>query len=75
MNPDHLFLGTQLDNIEDRDRKKRFKGKMFFADKQIRIIRLAYKYGATCGDLGNVFGCHTKSIYDIIKGKTYTKVK
>lgn len=23
INPDHLFLGTQLDNVRDRDRKKR----------------------------------------------------
>ena len=51
-NPRHLFLGTQADNVRDRDRKGRHvslrgerRGNAKLTDAKVRAIRTAYARG------------------------------
>jgi hypothetical protein len=75
--PDHLFLGTDLDNAHDRDTKKRnlrngvgFNARLTPA--QVREIRAAYTAGeATQTQLGHQYGVSQGAISLLLLRKTY----
>ncbi len=75
-NPKHLTPGTNLQNIEDRERKGRTsKGeshyKVKLTDAQIREIRARYIPGVIgYRTLANEYGVYYGHIADIVKGKT-----
>jgi|GEM_PF-966020 len=72
INPDHLFLGTSRENIEDRDRKGRGKGwTRLFNDRQANVIRSAYRSGMSILELAAMLECHSMTIYNLVTGKTY----
>lgn len=71
--PDHLWIGTQLDNVRDMIAK----GRMAFGEKrafaklkwtQVRQIRLKYaRGGITYRELANEFGVHCGTVGQIIR--------
>lgn len=70
-NPDHLFLGTQKDNMQDALEKGRtdygFKSKLNW--DQVRTIRELYKKpGTTCRVLADQFNVTAQNISDIVRG-------
>jgi HNH endonuclease len=82
VNPAHLFLGTQLDNMRDAARKGRTarggraRGERIGASKlteaKVTEIRRRYRAGEeTQAELGRVFGVHQASISDIVRGETW----
>lgn len=81
VNPKHLFLGTQDDNIKDMVIKKRgrshtLKGEACttakLTQRQVNEIRLQYKNGGiTCKQLGNKYGVSEGNIGLIINNKTW----
>lgn len=79
INPAHLFLGTQQDNLEDMLSKGRnAKGAMLpntvLTPRQVRYIRKQYKRGRG-SLLANQFGVNANTIYDVVKLRTWSYVK
>jgi len=82
VNPAHLFLGTQQDNIRDRDQKGRQRGPL--GEKQhlskldesgVRHIRRVHRYGiATHRQLAETYGVSDSTITDIIQRRTWRHV-
>lgn len=83
--PDHLFVGTQADNMLDMDRKARRKGiftsegttgtsnpSAVLDEEQVKAIRQSYKPRKTTHkDLAARFGVSPNTIYLILKNKTW----
>lgn len=73
-NPNHLFLGTQKDNMRDAKRKGRNArgerhSKAKLTQKEVDLIRAIYKKGARgygTPNLAKRFGVSTHSIYAIV---------
>lgn len=69
VNPRHLFLGTQNDNMVDMCRKGRHMGKLGW--NQINAIRWLRDLGAPAKYLSKVFGLHFSTIYRISAGDSW----
>jgi hypothetical protein len=78
INPDHLFLGTQLDNIADKVTKRRqvgprgdrmWKAKLTWS--VVAAIRAAFASGVTETELGKTYGVYTSTIERIVHKKTW----
>ena len=75
VNPDHLFLGTNKDNVADRDRKGRaaagehhYNAKL--TDEQVETIRELYQIPwISQYNLANCFGVDQSRISGIVNGK------
>lgn len=79
--PDHLFLGTQLDNIRDMQRKGRirvpFGSAHVFAkltESAVPIIRRAHSDGVTITELARRFGVGRTTIWQCVTGQTWRHV-
>lgn len=77
VNPKHLFLGTQYDNIQDRtnkDRSYRPIGELNLKSKltidQVKQIRLRYRNGKGLS-LAKEYGVTSSSIYYIVNDKSW----
>ena len=78
--PDHLFLGTQADNMADMKRKNR--GSHGEAHRLARLtatdiplIRKAYRDGETMGSIGDRHGVSSNAIWRILHGITWRHVQ
>jgi len=79
--PDHLFLGTQLDNIADREAKGRGgqqlrrgegNGRAKLTSEQVLHIRDRYAVGGvSMGKMAGEFGVSKALISDILRRKTW----
>lgn len=82
VNPDHLFLGTQLENVKDRDNKNRQAkgeehGSAKLTESLVREIRNLYIKGskkAGVPALAKKFGMGKWAIYCIVNRKTWRHV-
>jgi hypothetical protein len=83
-NPEHLFLGTNYDNVQDMVRKGRNSppprnphvvGSMHPAskltEKQVVEIRLMYLYGSTQKEISDKYGVARQTISKIVNHKRY----
>lgn len=80
VNPDHLFLGTPLDNMLDCKNKNRRpygeqSGVAKLTDNQIKEIKKKYKKGKIRGsgngpELAREYGVSATHVYRIIKNET-----
>lgn len=76
VNPDHLFLGTQLDNMRDARRKGRYRAfgkEQKLCEADVRVIRAL---GASTGKrrIARMFGLHHKTVRAILTGRSWTGV-
>lgn len=69
-NPDHLFLGTNLDNIIDSVKKGRWNNKL--TDDQVREIRLDPRSDRI---IAPEYGIHHTAVWRLRKGIQYRRVK
>lgn len=82
-NPEHLFLGTQTDNMRDAKQKNRIGYKVFHGEnhplskvtmKQVEEIKDLYKTGNYYQrELGEKYGISQACISRILLGLAYTK--
>lgn len=80
VNPDHLFIGTQEDNIRDCLNKDRNaygsrNAKAKLKEDDIFSIKVRYKNGVTMQEIGNIFGVSKNTISQVINNKTWAKIK
>lgn len=80
VNPDHLFLGTQKDNMQDAKRKGRNnKGRgVIFAKlngDKIREIRKLLKQSMSQTDIAKIYGVKPNTISQIKTGHTWSHIK
>lgn len=71
-NPDHLFLGSHLANMQDRDAKNRGFLKRWISDATIKEIIRLYALDSRFGrqaELGRQFGLDRVTINMIVRGK------
>lgn len=73
VNPEHLFLGTQKDNMQDMVSKDRHKHKLN-AEQVIEIRRLS-TLGMSQAEIGKQFGVHQSQISSIVLRKTHKHVE
>lgn len=79
VNPDHLFLGTRSDNMQDCIKKERFDvGEKHYAhkvtEKEVLEIREKYERGYQYNWLAREYGISQETIYDIVKRRTWKHV-
>jgi len=80
LNPDHLFLGTQQDNVADRVSKGRTAAgeRQHLAkltEDQVREIRRLWQQGGvSMAEMGRRFGVTVTPIWQILSGKTWRHV-
>jgi hypothetical protein len=78
INPDHLWLGTVSENINDYFERGGVPsyGRSFFNDSEIRLIRnLFHVHNISIQDLVKRFGTNRQSIHKIVYYKSYLHVK
>lgn len=77
-NPDHLFLGTQHENLLDMARKGRRAGERSaqakLTSKQVIAIRKAYAAGAFQRDLAETYGVTQTAISLIVRGQRWASL-
>lgn len=78
-NPEHLFLGTNLDNMRDAAAKGRLpRGERHSAAKltsdQVIEIREAVRNGASRCSVAKQYECSVSNIINIVEGKTWKSV-
>lgn len=69
VNPDHLFLGSQYDNMQDMLSKKREnnKGRKKLSQYDVDKIRKEYSAGGiSLSKLGEIFGIKKKQVHRIV---------
>jgi hypothetical protein len=84
VNPDHLWTGTHLDNMLDRNNKKRQAcgvrhGLNKHSEETVRAIKIAYSsqtpYRGQYHDLARQFEMHPMVVYQICKNQRWKHVK
>jgi hypothetical protein len=78
VNPDHLFIGTQKENMADRTEK----GRTLFGERnpravlskyQVRRIREFRDVGVSAYDLKMQYGVSLSTIHKVLRNETYTQ--
>lgn len=81
INPEHLFLGSQLDNMKDCSTKKRAFSRSFpgednpfakLSNKDASLIRCKLKKGYKGKELAKLYNVNATTISNIKNNKTYT---
>jgi len=72
INPDHIYLGTQMDNMRDRQVRERSGQKLTMTD--VIALRLAYIDGATPTQLARRYDVSANAIWDVIKRRSWKHV-
>lgn len=70
VNPDHLFLGTQQDNLNDMHSKNRARGNVKLTPEQVRSIKSA----SSSRGLARALGVNHETVRLIRNGRTWRHV-
>jgi hypothetical protein len=73
INPDHLFLGTQADNVTDAVRKGRMGVKLNW--EKVSKIRTLLKKGHSQASIADTYGVHQVTVSKIALQKTWKSAK
>ena len=80
VNPDHLFLGTNIDNMKDMVSKRRSasgdkNGRRKLNEEKIKEIIKRYRTGEYSTSLGREYGVSSGTICSVAEGKTWKNIK
>lgn len=73
-NPEHLFLGTQQENMADMHTKGRFvksKGNAILNLQKAKEIRQKFIETTTCKELATEYGVHYDTIWKIVRNRRW----
>lgn len=73
VNPKHLRIGTQLENIADAKADKRLRRNLRDAEV-LRIVRLSQKDGCDPRDIAHTCKVSTVTVANILRGRTHSKL-
>ncbi len=79
VNPDHLFLGTHLDNMADRDAKGRQpkgieQGNAVLTEDQVREIRRLVAGGMSMTDTASHYGVNHATVWRVVNRKGWKHI-
>lgn len=74
VNPEHLFLGTQNDNVKDAIAKNRLCKKHTDRATVIAIRQFAERFGKQYNEMVSVFGLSQNIVRDIVNRRTWKKI-
>ncbi len=83
VNPDHLFLGTNAENMADKMRKGRWRGgppsgeanaNAVLTEEAVRAIRVAARCGTSQRALARYFGVRQSTVWNVVHQKTWRHV-
>ena len=69
VNPEHLFLGTQGENLLDMAKKGRSTSQL--TEDEVRKIKAMRRSGKTFREVGAAFRVCKQTIHNIVRGKTW----
>jgi hypothetical protein len=79
--PDHLLVGTQADNVHDREERVRgvrvhgeAHHKAVLNEDLVRAIRRLVAAGAKRSELRSLLGVSYRTIHDVVRGRTWRQV-
>jgi len=80
VNPAHLFLGTQADNMRDMGRKDRVafgerSGGAKLTEEQVRAIRRRRADGLLLREVADEFGCSMQQVSRIVRGELWRRLE
>lgn len=73
VNVEHLFLGTQKDNMVDMSLKCRSGSKL--SKETVVDMRRMYSDGTTCAELSSKFSARYKTVWQIVTNKRWVHVE
>jgi hypothetical protein len=73
--PDHLFIGTQLENMQDAGRKHRMVGKARLTHDDVRDVRARAAKGETHKSIALLKGVQEAAIGKITRGENWQWLK
>jgi hypothetical protein len=79
VNPDHLFLGTHAENLQDASRKGRMHpgsrhGMARLSEADVQWIRRLHLMGESGTSIAGRFEVHPNTIYSVLKGQSWRHV-
>lgn len=81
VNPSHLLVGTQAENVEDcylrgrnRHARGQYNGKAVLSDKQVMGIKLRLARGETTSKIAMSLGLRHLQVYNIATRKSYAHI-
>lgn len=75
VNPDHLFTGTNDDNMRDMAEKKRGRGARGATDEQMRQAKAMIRGGMTQAEVSRITGIPRSTLSLAMSGKLYRNVE
>lgn len=75
VNPKHLFLGTQSDNVKDMSRKGRHVGSRKLTPEQVKWIRKHWVFRVvTCPQMAKQFGVSKECVWAALRCVNWSNV-
>lgn len=74
VNPDHLYAGTQRDNLNDALSRSRHSNRLLNKDQVLEIRGLLSSGKLNPHQISRAYNVYPSTIYDIRDGKTWTHV-
>lgn len=74
VNPEHLFLGTQSENIQDCSNKNRLTGNKKLTEAEVRHIRQLKQSGIGPARIAAIIGRPRPTIKDVCAGRSWRHV-